>query len=68
MLESKRNIIKREIEEFESRHKMTSAEFAPRFESGDLGDAQDFFEWWGLLRGLQKVEGKLNKVKAVLAD
>jgi len=66
LLESKRNLLKSEIEDFESKHKMASKEFAERFERGELGDAQDFFEWWGLLKGLEKVEGKISKVKAVL--
>jgi hypothetical protein len=66
LLESKRNLLKGEIEDFENRHKMTSEEFTPRFERGEIGDAQDFFEWWGLLKGLQRVEGKISKLKAVL--
>ena len=27
-----------------------------KFECGEVGDDQDYFEWWGLVRGLKKIE------------
>jgi hypothetical protein len=30
---------------FEAQYQMSSEEFYPRFRSGELGDAMDFFEW-----------------------
>jgi len=32
----------------------------------ELGDAQDCFEWWGLLRGRTAIEDELKKAKMVL--
>ncbi len=65
--ESKVNLIMEEIEGFEKRYEMSSEEFLDKFEQGELGDAQDFFEWWGLVRGLRKIEEQIGRIKAVLS-
>ena len=46
---------------------MSSDEFVDKFERGELGDDQDYFEWWGLERGLEKIEERIGKIKAVLS-
>ncbi len=38
-----------------------------KFECGEVGDDQDYFEWWGLVKGLKKIEEQIGKIKAVLA-
>ncbi len=38
-----------------------------RFEKGELGDSQDFFEWWGLLRRKDAIANEIKKAKAVLS-
>jgi len=65
--EAKVNLLKEEIEGFEKRYGMSSEEFMTKFERGELGDEQDYFEWWGLLRGIKKIEEKLRKIKAALS-
>jgi hypothetical protein len=37
---------------FEKKHKMTSAKFIEQFDSGKLGDEQEFFDWYAAVRGL----------------
>ena len=37
----------RSLMEYEQRHKMASADFYARYESGELGDAAEFMEWAG---------------------
>lgn len=37
---------------FEKKRGMTSDEFLEKFESGLLGDGQDFFDWYAAKRGL----------------
>lgn len=37
---------------FEKKRGMTSDEFLEEFESGLLGDGQDFFDWYAAKRGL----------------
>ena len=38
--------------EFESKYGMPSDDFWSRFESGQLGDAADYFDWYAAKRGL----------------
>lgn len=37
---------------FEKKHGMTSDEFIDKFDSGLLGDGEDFFDWYAAKRGL----------------
>jgi len=41
---------------------MSSDEFVDKFERGEPGDDQDYFEWWGLVELYR--EGKLSLGKA----
>ncbi|HDN80008.1 MAG TPA: hypothetical protein ENG33_06045 [Chloroflexi bacterium] len=38
-------------QKFEERFGMTSDEFLKRFEQGELGDAQEYFDWFAAKRG-----------------
>lgn len=64
--ESKINLLGSEIKKFEEKYKLTSREFEDKFDSGNLDDSQDFFEWWGLIRGLKTLKDKLIKAKSVV--
>lgn len=66
LLESKINLVKSEIKQFEERYHLKSSEFEKKFDNGELGDSQDYFEWWGLIKGLKTLEGSLKKAKAVM--
>lgn len=37
---------------------MTSSEFENKFESGAMGDDQDYFVWWSLIRGLEALRAR----------
>lgn len=37
---------------FEKKYKLTSAKFVEQFDSGALGDEQDYFDWYAATRGL----------------
>lgn len=65
LLGSKINLVKGEIKQFEEKYHLTSSKFMKNFEKGDLGDSQDYFEWWGLAKGLKALEERLKKAKAV---
>jgi len=39
---------------FEGKYSLPSDEFYKRFQEGDIGDDQDFFEWKALLEGIQE--------------
>ena len=68
LLETKKRLTQKEIDELERRHGMNSAEFMREFEQGKLGDSQDCFEWWGLLRGMREIEDEIKKANAVLSS
>ncbi len=66
LLESKINLVKIEIKQFEEKYHLASPEFLKKFEEGKLGDSQDYFEWWGLIKGQKTLEERLKKAKAVI--
>ena len=65
LLERKKRLTQKEIEEFERKYGRTSAEFISEFEQGNLGDSQDCFEWWGLLQGMSAINEEIKKAEAV---
>ena len=68
LLEMKMRLAEEEIKEFERRYKMDSQKFLSRFENGELGDSQDYFEWWGLLKGKDAIAKEIKKARAVLSS
>jgi len=65
--EAKMNLIQEELEGFEKRYEMSSDEFVAKFGHGELGDEQDYFEWWGLVRGRKTIGEQIGKIKVMLA-
>jgi hypothetical protein len=61
-------VIEEVIQEFERKYGMLSKEFVQRFDAGELGDEQDCFEWWGLVKGLKAVNTEISKIRAVLSS
>ena len=39
------DMLKKELSRFESAYQMSSKDFFDRFERGELGDKEDYFEW-----------------------
>ncbi len=66
-MESRIKLVRSEIKDFEEKYKMPSEVFMKQFKEGSAGDSQDSFEWWGLLKGLKKIEEKVKLAKAVLS-
>ena len=56
----------RDLHQFEKRYNIDSAAFHKRFESGEMGDAMDFFEWAGLYELHQALREKIQKLEAAL--
>lgn len=54
------------LEEFESRYEMDSETFYEHFETGELGDAMDFFEWAGLYELRQDLLEKIQRLEQVV--
>lgn len=51
------------LEEFEDKYDMTSKEFIEKFESGEIGDDQDFFEWYAVYQSKQHWKEKTDKLR-----
>jgi len=50
------------LAEFERKHGMTTAEFQRRFDSGELGDAPEWFDWDGYAAVADEARKKLAEV------
>lgn len=55
----------RDLRAFEEEYEMSSAEMNEKFESGELGDAMDFFEWSGLYEIYLYLRDKIERLERV---
>ena len=53
----------RVLAEFEKQHNMTTAEFQRGFDSGELGDAPEWFDWDGYAALAEEARKKLAEVE-----
>ncbi len=53
-----------ELGEYEQQYGMDTEEFYRRFESGDLGDSMDYFEWAGLFELRLDIGNKLRRLES----
>jgi hypothetical protein len=54
------NMLKKELSRFERTYQMSSKDFFDRFEKGDLGDKEDYFEWSAMYQMYEKSVDRLN--------
>lgn len=54
---------RQQLEEFEEEYSMGSEEFIEKFESGELGDNEDFFEWYAVYRSKEHWEKKTGELR-----
>jgi hypothetical protein len=47
---------------------MKSEEFLEKFESGELGDDEEFFLWWSFLQALKGVEERMRIVESKIQE
>ena len=55
-------IMQRDLEEYEKQYGMSSDKFYEQFESGELGDSQDFIVWSGIYEMQMDCKQKLQKL------
>ena len=55
----------RKIKGYEEKYGMKSEEFLSRYLRGELGDEEDFIEWYGELVFLEKARRELEELKRV---
>jgi hypothetical protein len=59
VLESRLASLEKEKRNFEVTCGMSSEEFYEKFEKGELGDAEEYFSWWGAVRASKSVKERL---------
>ena len=50
------------LKEFEQKHRLSTQQFLKRFESGQLGDEADYFDWYAYA----KLRDQLNKTTSAI--
>ena len=58
LFETRERLVLSEIANMERKYAMTSSGFLNKFESGIMGDDQDYFVWWSLIRGLETIRAR----------
>ena len=60
LADARRTYFERQCSDFEQKYQMTSDEFMERFESGELGDDIEYFDWYAAKRGLDLWERRVR--------
>ena len=55
-----------DIDKFEKKYQLASEQFLEQFNSGNLGDEMDFFEWFGLCELRKDILQKIHKLEQAL--
>jgi hypothetical protein len=57
-----------DLQTFEERYGVKSAELYEQFESGQRGDASEFLEWLGIYDHYLRLCGRIERIESVLGD
>lgn len=57
--------LRKDIEIFEGKYNMSSKEFFERFEKGEMGDKEDYFEWSALFQMHRRSAERFKMLKEV---
>jgi len=58
-------ITEERIKRFEEKYGMKSSEFLEKYTRGELGDEEEFMEWYGELKFLERIRNELEELKKV---
>ncbi len=58
-------ITEEKIKRFEDKYGMSSSEFMERYTRGELGDEEEYMEWYGELKFLERIRNELEELKKV---
>lgn len=64
-IQSRFNKFDNECKEFEKKYKMDSNQFLSKFESGELGDDLQWFDWYAAFRGRKLWERKYRVLSQI---
>jgi hypothetical protein len=54
------------LKEFEQKHQLSTQVFLKRFESGQLGDESDYFDWYAFAKLLAKWRKAQSKIRSAI--
>ncbi len=63
VVKRKAEMYEERVKDFEDKHGMTSEKFLEKFESGELGDDKEWFEWKADFQALQHLKDRLEKLE-----
>ena len=58
-------ITEEKVKRFEDKYGMSSSEFMERYTRGELGDEEEYMEWYGELKFLERIHNELEELKKV---
>lgn len=58
-------ITEERIKRFEEKYGMSSSEFIKRYTRGELGDKEEYMEWYGELKFLERIHNELEELKKI---
>ena len=59
------NEYKQELKQFEKKNKMKTKEFVKKFEKGELGDEEKWFDWLFAYKAYKHVKKRLEAFKGI---
>lgn len=68
ILKAKMEGFEEEMHKFESKHKLSSKEFYKKFESGKLGDDEDYFTWWAAIHAQKSIKARTETLQELLTQ
>ena len=57
---------KNALKEFEQKHKLSTRTFLKRFESGQLGDEGDYFDWYAFAKLLARLRKTQSAIRSAI--
>jgi hypothetical protein len=60
------NFYKRQIKTLEKKYRMTTKSFLTKFEKGEMGDEQDFFNWYAFHKLLSSWTSTKNAIQPLI--
>jgi hypothetical protein len=60
--------INSDLKKFETAYKMSSEQFYQKFEEGELGDDEDFFEWSGLYENVRLFKKRIEDLDPLVVE
>ena len=61
-------MVEEKIKRFEKEYGMSSSEFLEKYSHGELGDEEEFLEWYGELKFLERINRELEELKKIAVN